>query len=141
MRPEFHPFLERSLEVLASQAPAAYAALEGALAGLPLRLEVDGRSSVLSFEEGRHRLAGDGESRVLLRTDRAAILDLVAGRISLVEALRSERLWLQGRPAHLARLDAALRLYLAGAVRAPACAVLLSAYRGTGSRHSEEDRR
>lgn len=141
MKPEFRPFLARSLEVLASQAPAAYAGLERALAGHPIRLEVDGQRSVLSFEGSRHRLAEEGEAHTLLRTDRAAILDLVAGRISLVEALRSERLWLQGHPSRLARLDEALRIYLAGAVRAPAFGALLSAYRaGDGAPRHQEDR-
>jgi hypothetical protein len=128
--PDFRAFLARSLDVLAAQAPAAHAALARQLAPLPLRVEVDGQASVLSFEGGRHRLAAEGDARALLRTTREAILDLVAGRLALLAALRSERLWLQGSPAALVRLDEALRSYLAGAVRAPAFVPLLSAYRG-----------
>jgi hypothetical protein len=139
VKPEFRPFLGRSLEVMAAQAPPAYAGLARALAGLPLRLEVDGRCSVLSFADGRHRLADEGEARALLRTDRATILDLVAGRISLLEALRGERLWLQGSPASLVRLDEALRLYLAGAVRAPAFGPLLQAFRHDDPRRRDEE--
>ncbi len=133
-RLEFRDFLEVSLEVLEREVPSAYAGLEGALRDLPLRLEIDGRAMVLAFENGRHALRGAHDAPVCLRTSRDAILDLVEGRLGLVEALREERLWLQGEVAALVRVDEALRVYLAGAVRARGFVPLLDDYRRRGGR-------
>jgi hypothetical protein len=128
-RREFRAFIARSLDLLEAETPHAYAELARALDGLPLALEVDAEAMLLAFERGRHALRDAAPAPVLLRTTHAAILDLVDGRTSLLAALREERLWLQGAPASLVRFDAALRAYLAGAVRSPSFLPLLADYR------------
>jgi hypothetical protein len=129
---EFREFLARSLDLLGAETPQAHARLAHALDALPLALEVDAEAMLLVFERGRHALRDAAPASVLLRTTRSAILDLVDGRIGLVEALRGERLWLQGAVASLVRVDAALRAYLAGAVRSPSFLPLLADYRRRG---------
>jgi len=131
-RREFRDFLARSLELLAAESPQAYAQLARALDALPLALEVDGAAMRLVFEQGHHAVCDAAPAPVLLRTSRPAILDLVDGRVTLIAALRTERLWLQGKPKSLVRFDAALRAYLAGAVRSPSFQPLLADYRRRG---------
>jgi hypothetical protein len=113
-RLEFRAFLARSLELLGAETPPAYARLARALDGLPLALEVDGEAMCLVFERGHHSVCDAAPAPVLLRTSRPGILDLVDGRVTLIAALRTERLWLQGTPSSLVRFDTALRAYLAG---------------------------
>lgn len=126
---EFPAFLERSLELLADEVPEAYAALGRSLARCPLGIVIDGSSSVLWFENGRHALARAGARGAELRTTGSVILALVDGDATLLETLRSDALFLRGTTDAIAHLDTALGAYLAGAVRAPSFPRLLDRYR------------
>jgi len=128
-RPDFGQFLRRSLAVLAAEAPDAYREVAEALGDRPLRIVVDGRAHQLRFRNGRHELSNGSDAAGELRTCSSAILALTDGEIDLVEAFVEDKLLLRGPLDVVIQLDLALRIYLAGAVRAASFPLLLSDYR------------
>ena len=63
-------------------------------------------------------------------TERAALLDLVYGRCSFLDALLEHRIELTGTVDELSAFYDALILYLHGAVRSPAMPSLLDEFAG-----------
>jgi hypothetical protein len=131
--PDFPAFLDRSLAVLRSEAPAHHAELAVLLGARGLCCEVDGRSVALCFDGARHALRPpDRREAVSLCTDRRTILDLVDGELTLLDALLEERLWLAGSADAVTRFDEALTCYLDGAIRCPSLPPLLEEFRRAG---------
>lgn len=103
-----------------------------------IRLTVDGEVRYLSMRGGRHVVESEGAAGVELRTDRAAIVELVEARRSLLDAVLLERLSLRGAPEELASLYDTLVVFIQGAVRSRSLPALLDAY--LGSEHIAEAR-
>lgn len=122
----FAGFLSRSLEALRRDLPWIHARLCARLAPRELRLEVDGEGLGLRCGEDEIRLIEPPATpAVEARTDRAAILDLVDARLSLLDALLEERLWIRGAIGDVIAFHDGLLIYLHGAVRDPAFPALL----------------
>jgi hypothetical protein len=127
---EFGAFLELALRLLKRQAPGCYARLGDAVRSEAVHIAVDGRPLVVRFRGGRHEItAPTCAATVEICTDRAAILALIDDELSLLEAILSERLWVQGSAEGVERFDEALQAFLDGALRAPSFPALLDAFR------------
>lgn len=132
LRSEFGRTLEVSLGALRDEAPASFAHLEAALRDRPVFFDVDDAPFRLIFETGEFRLAEasrreHGEVEVAL--SKPTVLALLEGRLSLEDAVRTDRLRLYGEPARLVVFFDALLVYLRGAVRCPSFPDLLADYR------------
>ena len=128
-RGPFRRFLERSLELLERQAPVDHRALVRAVAPREVAVVVDGEAVGLAFAGGGVAVAPLARPAVELRTSRAAILELLLGGATLLEAILDDRFFLRGAPGDLVAFDEGFRCYLRGAVRAPSFPSLLRAYR------------
>ena len=132
---EFAPLLDRSLALMAREAPRAYERLGDAFGASAVRLEVGNEQIGVRFDQRRHVLEADASGGMsgksaLVRVDRATILALADGELALLDAILCERLWLQGPIDAVIHFDAALLAYLDGAVRCPSFPRLLREYRG-----------
>jgi hypothetical protein len=126
----FATFLDQSMTLLAAEMPRAYARLCAMLREREARVTMDELRIGIAFPGGAFRLVGDVDQPCIeLRSDRATVLDVVDGRLTLEEAVWNERLQLRGRLDDLARFHDALVLYLHGAVRCPSFPWLLECYR------------
>jgi hypothetical protein len=133
-RPEFRDYLASALALLARETPLAYQAVAHALDGVALRVRVGGAPFVVSFARGAHAFANArAHADADVASDVATLLDLVDGRVSLVPALRSERIALRGSVAVIARFDRALTAFFAGAVRGESFPGLLADFRSRGT--------
>lgn len=127
---EFSACLERSLDGLAQETPRSLERIRETLGSRRIRFEADGDSFVLEFRDGVRRLSrSDDAVDVTLGLDRDAVCDLVMGRISLEDALLTDRLELRAPIEALDDFFAALRAYLDGAVRAPSLPGIFDVYR------------
>ena len=128
--PDLRAFLDRSFEVLAREAPDASSRLGRALAGLHLCV-IDGDRRFAVRQVGS-RLVSDaisGDEPVITSIDRATILALVDGVLSLEDAVRQDRLLVRASPPHCARVFDALAIYVRGAIRCPSFPALLVDFR------------
>jgi len=138
-RPEFREHLAAALGALARDVPLAHAELTRALDGMSIRIEVNGRACGVRCSGGAHAFdANPASCDAEVTTDAATILDLADARVSLVEAIRSDRLRVQGPAAAVARFDRGLGAFLAGAVRSPAFPALLDDLRSRGVASTED---
>jgi len=129
----FESFLERSLRLLEAEAPSAEATLRRRLGPSLLALFVDGESLVLSSVAGRLVARASTQSApARLLTSRAALRELLSGRLTLLDAVLSDAVELTGSLDELLRLDDCLHLYLHGAVRCASFPALLREFLGTG---------
>lgn len=130
--PDFLAFLDRSLRLLAAEAPEAMDALLAETAGLRLRLEAASARATLWVTPAGVEIFAPGPpapTDVFISFEDRVILDLVDGVSSLDEAVTAERLHLRGPVDAVERLLAGLAAYLKGAVRSPGMARLLAEYR------------
>ncbi len=128
----FGALIEESLTALRIGQPRAWVGLCAALDGRVLALTVDGETwRVGGPGEAVAVRQGAGAAVARLTTTGACLLDLVDGRSTLLDALLSERMLLVGPVDECLRFFDAWRIYLLGAVRSDACAVLLARYRAT----------
>jgi hypothetical protein len=127
----FHRFLAHSLATLAREAPIAWNALVCALAGFVVQLRINGEPLYVGSNE--HTLVVEPgvsvESAVQVVASHAAILRLVDGKSTLLEAIMRDELDLIGRPADVARFHDSLVAYVHGAVRSRSHRRLLADYR------------
>jgi hypothetical protein len=131
----FFEFLEQSLAVMRQEMPPAYEAFVGVLEGRRLAIEADGERRVVSFDASGLASHGEHEHVELgVAFDRGTVLDLVDGRVSLPEAVLTDRIALRGAPAAVDRFDRALRSYVQGLVRCPSMPSLLIHFRGESGR-------
>ena len=133
--PDLRTFLDRSFEVLAYEAPDASSRLGHALAGLDLCV-IDGDRRFAVRHDGSRLLSDaiSGDEPVITSIDRATILALVDGVLSLEDAVRQDRLLVRASPPHCARVFDALSSYVRGAVRCPSFPALLADFRSTTPR-------
>jgi hypothetical protein len=131
----FFAFLEAALHALACEQPLASEAFERHLAGLTLRLSVDGETRQLHFAGGRSvwSASDDGDSVgeiVRMTSSRRALVALLEARVSALDSILRDELCLQGAAASLARLNDALVCFVQGGARSPAVRRLLGRYLG-----------
>ena len=114
--------LERSLAAIEREVPVCLQALRAALGVLAVGFDVDGETASLAVDRQRVQLRVSRSCSavdVMLRCSRAAVVDLVEARLSLLSAAMSERVQIVGKPELLASFDRAWMAYLAGAARSP----------------------
>lgn len=122
----FAGFLARSLSALRRDLPWIHARLCARLAPRQMRIEVGGEVLGLRCREDEILvIEPPGAPDVEARTDRAAILDLVDARLSLLDALLEERLVVKGAIGDVIAFHDGLLIYLHGAVRDRAFPALL----------------
>ena len=124
----FFQFLDAALEALRAETPKAYTLLLRALAPTGLLLRVDGETQVLAVVQGKHRLSTRGTAPVSLRTARAALVELLEGRRTLLDAVLDDSIEIRGTPEQVAALHDALVAFFAGSVRSRSLPALLSSY-------------
>jgi hypothetical protein len=106
----------------------------GALGTREVLIEVDGeRTAVTSTKSAARVEAAPRAPVVECRTTRSAILDMVDARMTLVDAVLSERVWLCGGVEDLLAFHDGLMTYLGGAVRCPSFPWLLREFRAAAS--------
>jgi hypothetical protein len=115
---------------LRQEYPAAYFLLCGQLAPRRVRLVIDGESVTLAFDpSGVYVLSGAQDSTAELITSRQTILDVLAARLTLAEAVLSDAIVLKGHVDDLTAFHDGLMTYVRGAVRSPSLARLLDRFR------------
>lgn len=129
----FGRFLGRALGALEREAPGWHTALARAVGAAGLALDVGDESFALRFDGAELRLdpapPPDRGPALRVATDRATIVALADGDISLVHALESDRLFVRGPLDDVLRFDTALLSFFEGAVRAPSLAPMLDRLR------------
>lgn len=131
MVPDFGDVLAASMARIAEEAPRHHRRLCEVLLGEEVAISVDGRTTVVRFDRGGVTVGGPvGNSSVCVRTSREAILDLADGRVTLLEAVLTDRLELVGHRDAILRFHDGLLVWFHGAVRSPTVEILLDAYRG-----------
>lgn len=123
----FAGFVRRALTAIRAEVPWAYDALGKALSGRTTLLLVDGEPAAVRADAKAGIEVGEarGESDVVCTTTSRAILDLIRGRETLLEAVLSDRIELRGEVDALLAWHDALEMFLHGAVRARAFEGLL----------------
>ncbi len=107
-----------------------YARMCAELAPREVALDVGGEVVAVAFDDRGHRaLPSPVAPRVELATTRAAILDLLDGRITLLDAVLADRIVLRGGLDDVIAFHDGLMTYLHGAVRSFAMPGLLRSYR------------
>ncbi len=127
-------FIARSLDAIEHEVPAAWLRLCEALDGRSIRLVVDGEAARLRGRDGGLRLDDGGAAAVDVRTAHATILELLDGRVTLLDALLDDRIVVRGAPEDVLGFHDALICYLHGGVRSPSFRPLLDDYRGATAR-------
>ena len=127
---DFLWFLDRSLRILAEEAPEALRRMLEE--GRDLRLRIDApaaRATAWISPRGVEIYEAPGEIDVFISFDERVIVELAEGEISLNDALLEDRLELRGPVESLERLHAAMTCYIKGAARSPGLSRLLADYR------------
>lgn len=123
-------FLGRSLDALARELPAIYLTMCATLAPREVSIRVDGELvSVLCGADQARLLAVPEQPAVEVVTSRAAIVDLIDARSTLVESVLADRVRLRGKLDDLVAFHDGLIVYLHGAVRGPSFPDLLRQFR------------
>jgi hypothetical protein len=128
MPPDFFGFLLRSLEEIGASEPEADLALALSLGPLRARITANGESFILARDAARWRIEASSQADVHVSFDSHAVSDLIAGAVTLNEAILEERIAIVGPVDKVARFHDALVIYLEGLLRAPGTAQLLEQY-------------
>jgi hypothetical protein len=121
--------LETSLEALAKEAPAHFLAVERHLAGRSVTIAVGGAPPVRVQLQGAPPWVHPGaEGDVSVAIAQRDLDALVAGAITIEDALWSQRLSLRGRLDDVLAFMDGLTAWLHGALRAPSLSELHRAY-------------
>lgn len=128
----FADFLRTSLGAIRRESPDAFAAMCRRLAPREVRLAVDGEELAVRFTpEDVAMLAAPCRPVVEFVTSRAAILDVIDARHSLLSAVLAETLVLRGALDDLLAFHDGLIAYAQGAVRSPSLPRLLERFRAS----------
>ena len=135
-------FVERSLTILAAEAPASYDRLARALAGHAIRVFGHGESFRVGFDVGRVACGpARGDEAILASIDKPTILALVDGAVTLEQTLREDRFVLKTAPALAVLAFDGLAVYLRGAVRCPSFPGLLAELRSSSPTRNHHELR
>ena len=128
--PDVFALMKRSLDLLAHEAAPAEAALRTAIGPLRTRLRDETSARLFHLTPAGFALDSDASGAdVEIGFDRALVLDLAEGRLTLEDALLADRLHARGEMEAMTRLHAALMVYLEGLLRAPGASALYDEYR------------
>jgi len=128
-RPDVFDLMKRSLATIAAEAPEADAALRRAVGALRTRFVTEGRTRLFHLTAAGLALDETAQQAdVEIGFDRAIVLDLAEGRLTLEDALIADRLHAKGEIAAVTRLHEALMIYLEGLLRAPGASALYEEY-------------
>ncbi len=126
--------LTRAFEVLGSGCPRAHAEMARRLGSATVRLAVDDETFDVRVERGAPRIyPPDGMPTVLVRTTRAALKAVLAGRRTLADAVRADEVRAEGRLPDLVALLGALEAFVHGAVRCDKIARLYDDFQREGA--------
>jgi hypothetical protein len=125
---DFFTFLRASLSHLETEVPEAHRTLAGVIGQLRARLVADGDARIIQFGYAGWTIAQDGDTDLEVAFDRAIIIELVDGQLTLQDAIEQERLRLCGPIGSIERFHEALLIYLEGMIRAPTAPALLEDY-------------
>ena len=130
----FFWFLSKSMEMLKVEAYASYSKMVMELGDLRAMISCDEKRTVY-FDQTRFVISDD-TSRIDVETsfNSDTVTDLIDGKYSIVEALLSEKLKIQGKITAINKFHIAVNAYLNGALRSPKFLQLLSEYRRSLSR-------
>jgi hypothetical protein len=127
---DFFVFLRNSLSRIAHEVPDAHRALVDAMGNLRARLVADGAARTIRFDFPDWTIyAGAGDADLEVAFDRAIIVDLIDGRLTMEDAIYQERLRMRGSVETIERFHGALLIYLEGLIRTPGAPVMLESYR------------
>lgn len=130
-------FLERCLDAVENEVPAAYRRVVRALDRRAVAIAIGDELGTLSMAHGRHAIAPDASAECALELSmtEATIRCLLEGQLTIVDAAIAGDLVLRGAADDLAALHDALLAFIHGAVRSPSTPRLLEAYldRGTSA--------
>jgi hypothetical protein len=128
--PDFFRFLRRALALIAADQPDAHLALITAMGRMRARLVANGEMGDVWFDPPDWMIGvSDRRADLEVSFDREVILDLVAGRLTLADAVDQERLRLLGAVEMIESFHAALLTFLEGLVRTSAAPAILKEYR------------
>jgi hypothetical protein len=126
----FSAFLSRSLTLLSNELPWVDRALCRALGSRVTALTVDGEKVTVRSDGSVVRVtAAIAEPDVECVTSRTTILALIDARLTILEAIDADQLWLRGGVGDLIAFHEGLSIYVSGAVRSPSFPRLLQEYR------------
>jgi hypothetical protein len=117
--------LAHAFELMQSDAPGAYAEMARRLGRSTVRIAVDDDIFDVRVEHDVPRVRDPHDhATVSVRTSRATVRDVLAGRRTLAGALRADELRAEGRASDLVAVLEALEAFVHGAVRCDAVAQL-----------------
>jgi hypothetical protein len=123
-------FLSRCLRGMQQYSPQNYLTLCTILDGVTVSVQSERDQFSLSCGQTGHRLQdGVAGADVRLRLSGETLLALLEGEVALLDAVRTERMYLAGTTNNLGRLESALRCLIHGAVRSPETAALLARFK------------
>jgi hypothetical protein len=126
----FLAFLQESLTEIQRTEPDVDLALQERLGPLSARITTEGSSFVILREGAVWRVFADARrADIEVVFDDQIIFDLVAGALTLNDAIFGERLYLSGPVDAIANFYDALLIYLEGLIRARGTPALLERYR------------
>ncbi len=126
----FAGFVRRALDAIRAEVPWAHEALRGALSEWTTLIVVDGEPAAVRVGKapGIEVAAERAGSDVVCVATSRAIVDLIEGRNTLLDAVLSDRVELAGEVSALVAFHDALSFFLHGVVRARACEGLLQEF-------------
>jgi hypothetical protein len=140
--------MRRSIELVRRDCPQAWVSVCQEMQGRLLSMEVDGEAFDLDVSAPEPAIleravafeSPPPEGTILLIAGRVALLELVDGERSLLDAAFDESVRLRGATLDLAAFDVAMRAFLSGAVRSAACIDLLALYRAWANERTQGGR-
>ena len=127
--PDVFDLMRRSLDTIAHETPEAEAALRATIGPIRARFYTGGRARLFHLTPAGFALdETDGAADVEIAFDRAIVLDLAEGRLTLEEALLDDRLGAKGPIGAVTRFHEGLMIYLEGLLRSPGAAALYEEY-------------
>ena len=128
----FRGFLERSLTLLAAEAPQAYRAVVATLGKRSVNLQVDEETLALfAVKKALVTAPPLEQATTTARTSRRTLGRLLQGEQDLTQAILSDEVALFGGVEDLTTLYDALLCYFRGAVRSPGFPALLDQFLGS----------
>lgn len=111
--------LRRALRLIAEQRAEAHAEMARCLDGLSLSLSVGAEPTLTLRGEGERlvEVPPEGRAAVRIATSRAAIRSLIAGGLTLRDALRSGAVEVGGATPHLGRAFGAFEYFVGALLR------------------------
>ena len=126
-----HSALAQAFAILAAEQPAYYARFAASLRGLVIHCTVDEERFVITGGDHPHvSTGGHADAAIIASARRDAVLALIDGDISILQAVMARRLFVKADIALMVPLSRAQRAFAEGAVRARGMRPLLKQWRG-----------